>query len=78
MFTHHVVSENQEVQKERIKVAILDSGINEEFLESVIVDEFNAIDPTSPTIDEMSHGTPIANIIENSEIDLIDVFEQGR
>lgn len=73
MFTHHVVSENQEVQKERFKVAILDSGINEEFLESGIVDEFNAIDPTSPTIDEMSHGTPIANIIENSEIDLIDV-----
>lgn len=47
MFTHHVVSENQEVQKEKFKVAILDSGINEEFLESGIVDEFNAIDPTS-------------------------------
>lgn len=69
----HYITGNEAVKTEKVKVAILDSGINEEYLEFPVKDEFNIIDPKSPTHDEMDHGTPIASIIISSKIDLFDV-----
>ncbi|MDM5283678.1 S8 family peptidase [Peribacillus frigoritolerans] len=62
-----VIAELLEQKKtnERVKVAILDSGINvnHEDLSGKIVKEFNAINPGQPIIDEFGHGTAVAGII---------------
>ncbi|WP_311315149.1 MULTISPECIES: S8 family peptidase [unclassified Bacillus (in: firmicutes)] len=49
----------------KIKIAILDSGINKEHpdLKGRIHKEFNAISPEEPVKDKFNHGTPIAGII---------------
>lgn len=48
-----------------IKIAILDSGINEshEALQGQITKKYNAIDKSSITNDNLGHGTQIASII---------------
>lgn len=51
--------------KEKIKIAILDSGIdkNHEDLKNQVKDEVNMIHPNEPIIDELGHGTAVAGII---------------
>ncbi|MBB6447863.1 S8 family peptidase [Bacillus benzoevorans] len=66
-----------ELNKEKIKIAILDSGIdkNHKDLKGVIQGEFNAINLNEPIIDELGHGTAVAGVIaaQNNNIGLIGV-----
>lgn len=58
--------------KKRVKIAILDSGIEEiEPLKGKVVDKFNTFDNTNKTKDEFGHGTQIASIIGANRNDLI-------
>jgi subtilisin family serine protease len=52
-------------EKQPIKVAVLDSGINKDHpaLKGKIHKSFNAIQPNQPIEDHYGHGTPIAGII---------------
>jgi subtilisin family serine protease len=52
-------------EKQPIKVAVLDSGINKNHpaLKGKIHQSFNAIQPDQPIEDHYGHGTPIAGII---------------
>lgn len=52
-----------------IRIAILDSGINEEYagLESFIAKKHNIINNENVTVDDFGHGTTIANIIINED-----------
>ncbi|NMH69095.1 S8 family serine peptidase [Bacillus sp. RO3] len=54
-----------EIRDIKIKVAILDSGIQKdhEDLKQKIVKTYNAIEPSTPVEDEYGHGTNIAGII---------------
>jgi len=51
--------------KGKIKIAILDSGIDKkhEDLNNQVKDEVNMIHPNVPIIDELGHGTAVAGII---------------
>ncbi|WP_425485178.1 S8 family peptidase [Anoxybacillus ayderensis] len=53
----------------KVKVAILDSGINREHedLKGKVVKEFNAINPGQPLYDTYGHGTAIAGTIAASD-----------
>lgn len=66
--------------KRIIKIAIVDSGINQnEELGYKIVKSFNAINDSSVTLDEYNHGTPVAGIVAgntlgvNPNVQLYDV-----
>ena len=54
-----------EIRDIKIKVAVLDSGIQQEHedLKGKIVKSYNALEPTTPVEDEYGHGTNIAGII---------------
>lgn len=60
---------------EKVKIAIIDSGINKEHedLQHINFTEFNVLDKETAIIDEFGHGTAIAGIIaaENNEFGVI-------
>ncbi len=60
------------VRKKKIKVAILDSGINreQEDLQNKVVKSFNAVNKTKPTQDDFGHGTNVAGIITANDNDV--------
>lgn len=60
------------VRKKKIKVAILDSGINREHedLQNKVVKSFNAVNKTKPTQDDFGHGTNVAGIITANDNDV--------
>lgn len=55
-----------------IKIAILDSGINQEHedLQGKVVNAYNAIAPDEPIIDDFGHGTAIASIMTAHDNDV--------
>ncbi|MDX8346332.1 S8 family peptidase [Rossellomorea sp. YZS02] len=57
--------ENGEKYKQKVKVAILDSGIDKdhEDLKSKIKKEYNAINPGEAVVDHFGHGTAVAGVI---------------
>lgn len=61
----------------KIKVAILDSGINKghEDLKGKVIKEFNAINPKEKVRDDFGHGTAIAGVIaaENNKVGIVGV-----
>ncbi len=58
--------------KDKVKIAILDSGIKEiEPLKGKVVDRFNTFDNTNIIKDEFGHGTQIASIIGANRNDLM-------
>jgi len=56
-------------QKRIIKIAIIDSGINDcDELDGKVVKSFNVIHDSSKTFDGYNHGTPIAGIIAGNTL----------
>nr|HDU9005856.1 S8 family peptidase [Bacillus cereus] len=63
--------------KNKIKVAILDSGIEKQHddLKNLVIKEYNVIEPQHPVIDVLGHGTNVAGIIaaNNNKIGITGV-----
>ncbi|WP_338591146.1 S8 family serine peptidase [Paenibacillus sp. Y5S-9] len=55
--------------KKRIKVAIMDSGVDgtHQDLERVYISHFNAISPQNEAVDRLGHGTAMAGIISAND-----------
>lgn len=63
-----IIDENEE-KKRLIKIAIIDSGINDHVeLDGKVVKSFNVINDSSKTFDGYNHGTPIAGIIAGNNV----------
>ncbi len=62
---------NSKETKKKIKVAVLDSGINKNHkdLNGKVIKEYNAIQPQKPAEDILNHGTAIAGIITANDND---------
>lgn len=62
---------DNEIKKEKIKVAILDSGINDnhEDLDGKVVKKYNTLNNSNKTRDDFNHGTAIAGIITANDND---------
>ncbi|KGA96629.1 hypothetical protein AJ85_21615 [Alkalihalobacillus alcalophilus ATCC 27647 = CGMCC 1.3604] len=67
------------LEHEKVKVAIIDSGINKEHedLQHIKFIEFNILEKETAIIDEFGHGTAIAGIIaaENNEFGVIGLSQ---
>lgn len=64
-YIYNIQTKENSNKDKKIKVAIVDSGINEDHpaLAGKIVKQFNAINPKDSNKDAFGHGTPIAGII---------------
>nr|WP_261769297.1 S8 family serine peptidase [Paenibacillus xylanexedens] len=60
---------SKNVNKKRIRVAIMDSGVDSTHrdLEGVYISHYNAISPHSKEVDKLGHGTAIAGIISAND-----------
>ncbi|WP_053360928.1 S8 family serine peptidase [Bacillus sp. FJAT-27251] len=74
-------NKNSTNENRKVKVAILDSGINKdhEDLVGVVKKQYNAISPEEPVIDDFGHGTAIAGIIgaNNNDIGVLGLNSSG-
>lgn len=68
---------NYKSSNRKVRVAILDSGINKKHDDLVgrIAGEFNAINPGSEIIDNLGHGTAVAGVIaaNNNKVGMIGI-----
>lgn len=76
------VSDKSLISNKKVKIAILDSGINKKHpdLDIAIENSINFIEKNSPVIDEFNHGTAIAGIIaaKNNDIGVVGVSPEAE
>lgn len=74
-----LVGIDTDIVQKKVKIAILDSGINREHedLKGKVIKEFNAVNRGLPVKDDFGHGTPVAGIISanNNNLGIVGVTQ---